>query len=79
MRVIHKTAEDWRVSPNLIDYERTRAAFHWSTSPNPCVGMPSDRCNIAFAAVDRHVDGPIASRSAAVRVRARIGRRTGHP
>ena len=64
MRVIHKTAEDWRVSPNLIDYERTRAAFHWSTAPNPCVGMPSDRCNIAFAAVDRHADAPMASRAA---------------
>lgn len=64
MQVIHKTAEDWRISPNFNDYERTRAAFRWSTAPNPCVGMPGGGFNIAYAAVDRHADGPIASRTA---------------
>ena len=64
MTVIHKTLEDWRVSPNLTDYEQTRAAFRWSTAPNPCVGMGSGLCNIAYAAVDRHADGPMASRTA---------------
>lgn len=64
MRVIHKTAEDWRVSPNFVDYEQTRAVFRWSTAPNPCDGMPTGGCNIAYAAVDRHVDGPMASRTA---------------
>jgi acetyl-CoA synthetase len=64
MRVIHKTAQDWRVSPHLIDYEQTRATFRWSTAPNPSVGMPSGGCNIAYAAVDRHADGPTASRTA---------------
>ena len=64
MTVIHKTPEDWRVSPNLTNYEQTRAAFCWSTAPNPSVGMASGGCNIAYAAVDRHADGPMAARTA---------------
>ncbi|MFG1930681.1 acetate--CoA ligase [Mycobacterium sp. NPDC048908] len=57
MTVIHKTADEWRVAPNLVDYERTRATFDWSTAPNPCIGMGPGVCNIAYAAVDRHADG----------------------
>ncbi len=64
MTVIHKTARDWQVDPNFVDYEQTRAAFTWATAPNPCVGMRSGGCNIAYAAVDRHADGPMASRTA---------------
>ena len=64
MTVIHKTASDWRVAPNFIEYERTRSGFDWATAPNPCVGMGAGGCNIAYAAVDRHADGPKASRSA---------------
>jgi acetyl-CoA synthetase len=64
MTIIHKTAKDRRVAPNFIDYEQTRAAFRWSTAPNPCAGMGPGRCNIAWAAVDRRADGPTASRTA---------------
>ena len=49
MTVIHKTPKDWRISPNLKDYEQTRAAFRWSTAPNSCMGMGSGLCNIAYA------------------------------
>src|SRR5262245_61941687 len=64
MTVIHKTAEDWRVAPNFVAYEQTRAAFKWSMAPNPGIGMRSGGCNIAYAAVDQHADGPNASRTA---------------
>ncbi len=64
MTAIHKSADDLRVTPNLVDYERTRAEFDWSAVPNPCAGMPAGGCNIAYAAVDRHADGPMASRTA---------------
>ncbi|AKK27322.1 acetyl-CoA synthetase [Mycobacterium sp. EPa45] len=64
MTVIHKVAGDWQVAPNFVDYERTRREFSWSTAPEPCVGMGSGACNIAYAAVDRHQDGPAASRTA---------------
>src|SRR5512143_2835317 len=41
MTVIHKTAHDLRVTPNLSDYDRTRAEFDWSDIADPCAGMPS--------------------------------------
>ncbi|KUI40809.1 acetyl-CoA synthetase [Mycobacterium sp. GA-1199] len=64
MTVIEKTIEDWKVRPNYADYEQTRAAFRWSAVPDPCEGMARGGCNIAYAAVDRHADGPLASRTA---------------
>src|SRR6476661_5066651 len=51
MTTIHKSAEDLRVTPNLVDYDDTRATFDWSAVPNPCAGMPAGGCNIAYAAV----------------------------
>ena len=64
MTIIRKAAEDWKVAPNFADYEQTRATFDWSMVPDPCAGMPSGGCNIAYAAVDRHADGPEADRTA---------------
>ncbi len=64
MTVIEKAPEDWPVSPNFTDYEQTRAGFRWSAVPDLCAGMGPGSCNIAYAAVDRHADGPTASRTA---------------
>ncbi|ORB63888.1 acetate--CoA ligase [Mycolicibacterium tusciae] len=64
MTIIRKAAEDWKVAPNFADYAQTRATFDWSMVPDPCAGMPSGGCNIAYAAVDRHADGPDADRTA---------------
>ena len=64
MDVIHKTAADSRVRPNLTDYERERARFHWSDVPDLCEGMGPGLCNIAYAALDRHAAGPTATRTA---------------
>ncbi|GAB3231639.1 acetate--CoA ligase [Mycolicibacterium hippocampi] len=64
MTVIHKTPETWRLQPNFVDYQQTRATFDWTEVPDVCAGMPSGGCNIAYAAVDRHVDGPTAARTA---------------
>ena len=64
MEIIRKTPADWRVPPNFKDYDDTRAKFHWSDVPALCEGMGADGCNIAFAAVDRHADGPAAARTA---------------
>ncbi len=61
MDVIHKTAADSRVRPNLTDYEHERARFEWSDVPNLCEGMGPGLCNIAYAALDRHADGPAAT------------------
>lgn len=64
MTVIRKTPADLAVPPNLTDYARIRAGFDWSDVPNLCEGMGPGHCNIAYAAVDRHIDSPIASRTA---------------
>lgn len=64
MAVIHKTARDCRVPPNLRDYEQTRLNFSWSEVPNLCEGMVPGGCNIAYAALDRHAQGPAATRTA---------------
>ncbi|OBH14830.1 acetate--CoA ligase [Mycobacterium sp. E3247] len=64
MDVIHKTAADSHVRPNLTDYQHERARFHWSDVPDLCEGMGPGLCNIAYAALDRHADGPAATRTA---------------
>ncbi|WP_370331898.1 acetate--CoA ligase [Mycolicibacterium hippocampi] len=64
MTVIHKTPKSWRLPPNFTDYQQTRAGFDWADVPDVCAGMTSGGCNIAYAAVDRHVGGPNAARTA---------------
>ena len=64
MDVIHKGPGDLKVTPNLTDYEQTRASFDWSAVPEVCAGMGEGGCNIAYAAVDRHAEGPEAGRTA---------------
>ena len=64
MDIIRKTPDDDRVAPNFRDYERTRAEFDWSDVPPLCEGMSPSGCNIAYAAVDRHTEGPSATRTA---------------
>jgi acetyl-CoA synthetase len=64
MDVIHKAPHDARVRPNLTDYEHARVKFHWSDLPALCEGMGPGKCNIAYAAVDRHEEGPTAARTA---------------
>jgi acetyl-CoA synthetase len=61
--VIHKGPADLKATPNLDDYDATRASFAWSQIPDLCIGM-NGGCNIAYAAVDRHAEGPHAARTA---------------
>ncbi|NOQ00089.1 MULTISPECIES: acetate--CoA ligase [Mycolicibacterium] len=62
--VVHKTPADWQLRPNLVDYARTRAQFDWADVPNLCTAMGTDRCNIAYAALDRHAQSPRATHTA---------------
>jgi acetyl-CoA synthetase len=67
-QIIHKGPEDLKLTPNLDNYDATRASFTWSQVPDLCAGMGCpDRksgCNIAYAAVDRHAEGPLAHKTA---------------
>ena len=60
--IIHKGPADLKVQPNLD--EATRESFSWVQVPSVCAGMGQGLCNIAYAAVDRHADGPDAGRTA---------------
>ena len=49
------------VTPNLVDYERERAAFSWDKAAQSLSGLPGGGgVNIAHEAVDRHAAGPRA-------------------
>lgn len=61
------------VEPNLIDYARVRREFSWDAAREKLAGLPGGRgLNIAYEAVDRHADGPLADK-VALRFRDRHG------
>jgi acetyl-CoA synthetase len=63
--VFEKDPGSWSVSPILLDYERTRAAFSWEGARELLDGLPRGRgLNIAHEAVDRHAHGPWRDRLA---------------
>ena len=56
---IVKDRSNWKVAPNLIDYERTCAEFSWQATAGDLSGLPDNRgLNIAYEAIDRHAQGP---------------------
>ena len=69
---IIKPYRPWRVEPNLVDYDGSRAAFSWETARRALDGLPGGRgLNIAHEAIDRHTLG---ARGQAVALRW-LGRR----
>jgi len=61
--LIHKTAADLRMAPNMADPDATRASFSWDQVRDE-LGAPADDFNIARLAVDRHARGGRADRVA---------------
>jgi acetyl-CoA synthetase len=59
--VIHKSAADLRVRPNLADFETVRAGFSWEDARRALSGLPGGGLNIAHEAVDRHAVGARAN------------------
>jgi acetyl-CoA synthetase len=60
-QAISKPSGGWTVAPNLLDYERDRAAFSWDEARRELDGLPAGGLNIAHEAVDRHAAGPRAN------------------
>ena len=55
-RIIRKALRQGAQAPNLVDYDRTRAAFRWQDAERELARLPSGSgVNIAYEAVDRHV------------------------
>ena len=61
---ISKTADDFRVPPNLLDYSAERRRFSWTAARSALSAPPGSRINIAHEAVDRHVAAGQAERPA---------------
>ncbi len=52
---IRKDATRLRLAPNLADYDGFRRAFRWDQAKAELDGLPGGGLNIAYEAVDRHV------------------------
>jgi len=50
--------------PNMVDYEETRAQFSWAAARAELEVLPGGGLNIAHEAVDRHLGGEIAQKTA---------------
>ena len=61
---ITKDPVDFRVAPNLADYDAARAGFSWEQAGAALEGLPGGGLNIAHEAVDRHAAGPLAQKVA---------------
>jgi acetyl-CoA synthetase len=44
----------------MLDYDRARAEFTWAAARGLLAGLPGGGLNIAYEALDRHADGPLA-------------------
>ena len=49
---------------NMPDYQRARAKFSWDAARARLAGLPGGGLNIAYEAVDRQADGPLANSTA---------------
>ena len=47
--------EEFKVRPNLDDYEKIRAGFHYPDVIKELDGLPGGGLNIAYECIDRHV------------------------
>jgi acetyl-CoA synthetase len=62
---IVKAARDWKLTPNLPDYDQVRAMFSWDQARRELEGLPDGQGrNIAHEAVDRHAASPRGDRVA---------------
>jgi acetyl-CoA synthetase len=59
---IEKPRSSWRVTPNLVNYERACADFSWEATARELDGLAAPcGLNIAHECVDRHANGPHAA------------------
>jgi len=62
---IHKSAMESGLRPVLSDYEQVAQSFSWAQAATALSGLPGGRgINIAYEAVDRHVDQGRGARTA---------------
>jgi len=63
-KTINKNPADWKVTPNLMDYQKAYTEFTWIRSVINLTVFRRRGINIAHEAVDRHAAGPIRDKVA---------------
>ncbi len=64
-RIIRKMPTSGRIAPNLADYDAACRQFSWAQAQRELAGLPGGRgVNIAYEAVDRHVETGNGARTA---------------
>lgn len=63
-QTVQQTERPGWPAANLGDYARTRAGFSWSQARAALTGLPGGGLNMAFEAVDRHLDDGLADKIA---------------
>lgn len=63
-RVIRKSPQEWRVPPNLADWQSERARFAWPDARKELTGAAHGDLNIGRLAVDRHLATAVRGRVA---------------
>ena len=72
---LSKASQQWKVKPNLRDYDAIRKSFSWEAVRGELDGLPGGQgLNIAHEAVDRHAGGPLAG-AVAIRWLGKSGER----
>src|SRR5208337_2501343 len=64
-RIIHSTGKSGRVAHHLVDYAAARRSFSWKAARQELTGSPGHALNMAYEAVDRHVERGDGARLAA--------------
>ena len=63
-KAIRKNPADFRVRPNLLDYDEERRDFSWERVCARLVQEDTNKVNIAYEAVERHAVGAASSKTA---------------
>lgn len=57
VEIYKKTKKDFKLEPNLKDYQKTYETFKWKDAEKELFWFPGRKINIAYNAVDRHAEG----------------------
>jgi len=57
VEIYKKKKKDYKLPPNLEDYQRTYKTFRWKDAEKELTWFPGRKMNIAHCAIDRHAEG----------------------
>ena len=54
LATIYKSPADWKIRPNIVDYDQARGTFDWKQARKGLCGLSDGKLNIAHEALKRH-------------------------